>query len=125
VDVFQELGGFDCIFDPYGPEDLDFSFRVRKAGYFGLYVPEAVVYHDHRRSVEGGGFGEIYTANKTRHWFILMGRHASFLERTGFFLWGAPQALFRIIRRELLKGNVAALKGILKGLLGSRGGEKG
>jgi GT2 family glycosyltransferase len=115
-DVFAMLGGFASDFDPYGPEDLDFSLRARQAGYRGLYIPEAVVYHDHRRSVEGGGFSANYTMNKTRHWLLLLRRHASPLQRLGFYLWGAPSGVLRVLRREVLAGNFAALKGLAAGL---------
>ena len=101
VDIFLKLDGFDPVFDPYGPEDLDFSYRVQQAGYHGLYVPEAVVYHDHRRTVDGGYFGETYAANKTRHWMILMRRHASLPQQSGFYLWGAPVGFIRIVCREI------------------------
>lgn len=34
----------------YGHDDADWSFRVREAGWRVLYVPEAVVEHDYRRT---------------------------------------------------------------------------
>ena len=33
VDLLQQLGRFDSIFDPFGPEDLDFSLRLQALGY--------------------------------------------------------------------------------------------
>jgi len=117
ADLFLKLDGFDPIFDPYGPEDLDFSLRVQKAGYFGLYVPAAVVYHDHHRSVEGGTFNERYAANKARHWLVFMRRHASLLQQLGFYLWGAPRAVLRVLVREGVHGNLGALRGLWKGYL--------
>ncbi len=117
--MFRLLDGFDTIFDPYGPEDLDFSLRVRRAGYHGMYVPEAVVYHERGRTVEGGSFSEIYTRNKTRHWMILLRRHAPLLQRIGFYVWGAPVGLLRVLFRETMSGNPAALRGMLRGFLGS------
>jgi GT2 family glycosyltransferase/SAM-dependent methyltransferase len=116
TDVFRQLHGFDPVFDPYGPEDLDFSFRVRKAGYHGLYVPDAMVYHRHDRTVEGGDFTRTYTANKVRHWLVLMRRHASLWQQVRFFVWGAPSAAFRLLRRELTRGNLAVVTGMLGGL---------
>ena len=32
TDVFHLLNGFDPAFDPFGPEDLDFSLRLQEAG---------------------------------------------------------------------------------------------
>lgn len=42
--VLQKLGGFDTFFRVSG-EDMDFSFRLRRAGFRLVYHPEAKVYH--------------------------------------------------------------------------------
>lgn len=34
----------------YGPDDADWCFRIREAGYDIVYVPDAVVIHDYRRT---------------------------------------------------------------------------
>ena len=120
VNVFEELGGFDSIFDPYGPEDLDFSLRTAKAGYSALYVPDSIVYHDHDRSVEGGEFSSVYTANKIRNLLILMRRHATFRQKLAFVFWGAPIGFLRVVTREILKGNFGVIRGFLAGLRGAK-----
>jgi GT2 family glycosyltransferase len=114
ADVFLELGGFDPIFDPYGPEDLDFSLRARKAGYYGLYVPEAVVLHEKTQTFEGGQYTEEYLKHKTRHWFAFMRRHASLPEKIAFYTLGGPWTFARMIIREARKGNLSALKGLMR-----------
>lgn len=46
------VGGFDPVLGPgarFNFEDLDATSRVLDAGYAGVYVPEPVVYHHHRR----------------------------------------------------------------------------
>ena len=116
MDVFMMLSGFDPIFDPYGPEDLDFSLRVREAGYYGRYVPEAVIYHDHHRSMSNARFNEIYARNKMQHWMIFLQRHAMPWQKFGFFLFGGPIGVVRFLFRELSRGNPGAIKGILSGI---------
>jgi GT2 family glycosyltransferase len=81
TDIFQQLGGFDEKFSPFGPEDLDFSLRAYKQGYYALYVPEAVAYHEVSHSFEGGENTELYARNKARLWLLFKRRHASFLEQ--------------------------------------------
>ena len=43
--IFQKLGGFDDSI-PYS-EDYDLNIRALKAGFKGIYIKEAPIYHDH------------------------------------------------------------------------------
>jgi glycosyltransferase involved in cell wall biosynthesis len=43
--IFDKLGGFDPSI-PYG-EDYDINIRALNGGFRGIYVPDAVIYHDH------------------------------------------------------------------------------
>ena len=119
ADVFQELGGFDEKFSPFGPEDLDFSLRCYKAGYHALYVPQALAYHEVSHSFEGGQYTELYARNKSRHWLVFMRRHASVPEQIAFYLFGAPLAIIQMVIREGRKGNWTALRGSARGLFDS------
>jgi GT2 family glycosyltransferase len=120
ADLFERLGGFDPLFDPFGPEDLDFSLRLQRAGYRALYVPTAVGYHEVSHTF-GSGYTEEYARTKSRHWLRLMRRHASASDWAGFLLLGAPRALVRMALREARRGNLRALLGTLRGVLdGSR-----
>jgi GT2 family glycosyltransferase len=112
---FDQLGGFDPIFDPFGPEDLDFSLRLQKAGYKALYVPDAVGYHEVSHTF-GSGYTEEYARSKSKHWLRLMRRHASATDWIGFLLLGAPRAFLRMIVREARRGNLRALLGTVRGV---------
>ncbi len=116
ADLFEQLGGFDPKFGPFGPEDLDFSLRLQKAGYRALYVPQAVAYHAVSHTF-GQGYTEDYARHKSRHWFTLMRRHATPLQQLGFFLIGAPYLAVRVILRETTRGNLGALRGLARGIL--------
>jgi hypothetical protein len=117
ADVFQELGGFDVAFDPFGPEDLDFSLRLQKRGYGALYVPRAVAYHEVSHTFGGGQYTEQYARVKARNWLRFLGRHASPLEKIGFVLFGAPLIVVRMALREGRKGNPGALLGSVVGVM--------
>lgn len=119
TDVFEELGGFDSRFDPFGPEDLDFSLRLQKAGYRALYVPEALAFHQVSHTFGGGEYSEDYARYRSRHWFAFMRRHASATEKLGFFLIGAPLGALRILAREARRGNLGALRGLVRGWIDS------
>lgn len=115
ADVFNQLNGFDMIFDPFGPEDIDFSLRLAQAGYKALYVPDAIAYHEVSHTF-GKGYTEDYARHKSRHWFLFMKRHASLWQKMGFFLIGVPFLVARVIIREGKKGNFSALRGLIKGV---------
>jgi GT2 family glycosyltransferase len=116
ADLFRQLGGFDLRFNPFGPEDLDLSLRLVKAGYRALYVPSAVGYHE-----VGHTFGRGYTADYARHKARLMSifvlRHAPLPQRIGFVALGAPYMAARAVLREARRGNFGALGGLALGLL--------
>lgn len=118
--VFRQLHGFDTRFDPYGPEDLDFGLRARAAGYYGLYVPQAVVYHEPApgHTFGGGMQSAAYVENKSKLWFRFMSRHATIWQWVAFCLLGAPLGLVRMTVREAKRGNLKALIGVLRGALG-------
>jgi GT2 family glycosyltransferase len=115
TEIFQRLGGFDTQFDPFGPEDLDFSLRLQKAGYLALYVPQATAYHAVSHTF-GKGYSEEYARHKSRHWLAFMRRHAKPWQKAGFYLIGLPYMGVRVLIREGRKGNWQAIKGILRGM---------
>jgi GT2 family glycosyltransferase len=119
ADLFQALGGFDPLFDPFGPEDLDFSLRLQQAGYLALYVPQAMAYHAVSHTF-GKGYTETYARHKARHWLAFMRRHASLTQKLGFYTMGAPYLVLRLLLREGRRGNLGAIRGIARGLWGRR-----
>jgi GT2 family glycosyltransferase len=52
--AFEALGGFDNETFFLYVDDLDFSWRLRLAGYRVLYEPAARVFHDKRLTIDGG-----------------------------------------------------------------------
>ena len=116
AEVFEELGGFDLAFNPFGPEDLDFSLRLQKAGYRSLYAPEAMAYHIVSHTY-GAGYSEDYARHKARHWITFLGRHGTVAQKLGFYLLGAPFMALRMAVREGRRGNLGALRGVARGLL--------
>jgi GT2 family glycosyltransferase len=122
-DVFQQLNGFDPLFGPFGPEDLDFSLRLQKAGYRAMYIPEAVGYHQVSHTF-GEGYSEEYAWHKSRHWLLFMRRHASTGQKLAFYLFGAPILAVQVFLREAKRGNLKAVRGLVQGLLRTKGQAK-
>jgi GT2 family glycosyltransferase len=118
-DVFDQLGGFSTMYDPYGPEDLDFGLRAVESGYFGMYVPEAIVYHETRpgRTFESGQYTATFATLRIRHWFRFMNRHASSIQKVGFYLVGIPYLLIGFIIRQRKRGSLwVSFKNLLIGI---------
>lgn len=116
ADVFQQLNGFDPLFGPFGPEDLDFSLRLQKSGYKAMYIPRAVGYHQVSHTF-GEGYSEEYARHKSRHWLLFMRRHASCGQKITFFLFGAPILAIQVAIREIRRGNWKAIRGLVQGIL--------
>ena len=47
ADIFREYGGFDTGFPLASGEDTEFSYKLHRAGYKLVFVPESFVYHQH------------------------------------------------------------------------------
>jgi GT2 family glycosyltransferase len=118
--LFRELGGFDAIFDPFGPEDLDFSLRLQQRGFRALYIPAAVALHAVNHTYEGGGYTAVYAQSKAKHWLRFLRRHGTPLQKAGFYAVGAPWIALCMVFRELLRGNPGAITGSIKGMFESR-----
>ena len=117
ADLFHELGGFDGIFDPFGPEDLDFSLRLQERGYEAWYIPTAVALHEANHTFESGGYSAVYARSKAKHWLRFLKRHGTPLQKAGFFLVGAPVIAARMVVREVLRGNPGAIVGSVRGFV--------
>lgn len=117
-DVFRQLGGFDAKFDPVGPEDIDYSLRLQKEGHRALFIPEAVGYHRVSHTFGGGRYSEEYAKHKARNWFVFLRRHGPLHQQVGFFMLSAPLLVARLVVREARGGNLGAIRGMFRGLLG-------
>ena len=118
-DVFQKLNGFDPLFGPFGPEDLDFSLRLQKSGYQSMYIPKAVGYHQVSHTF-GAGYSEEYARHKSRHWLLFMRRHANVWQKVAFYLFGVPILAVQVFIREARRGNLGAIRGLVQGLFHSK-----
>ena len=113
--VIELCGGFDPSFNPYGPEDLDFSLRARAHGFSFQYVPTSIIYHKGNKT----GFGVYdseYAALKGRNLRKFVKRHATTLQWYGFNLL-LPLLGLRTACRELIKGNLKAPLQLIRGYL--------
>jgi hypothetical protein len=77
--VLDRCTGFDEEFNPYGWEEVEFSLRVRKAGYTIRYAPTAIVHH--AGGTPGRGHRIVpYERGRIGNYLRLLRRHATPLQ---------------------------------------------
>lgn len=47
--LWQKLGGFDTLYNPFYWEDIDLSYRALKSGYKIFFEPKSIVTHEHEK----------------------------------------------------------------------------
>lgn len=114
--LFEQLNGFDEIFSPYGPEDIDFSLRLQALGFQAIYNPAAVALHAANHTWGKGDVTGAYARTRVSHWLRFLRRHATPGQRAAFYLAGAPLIGLRMFFREMARGNPRAILGSLKGI---------
>ena len=123
-DVFELIDGFDTDYDPYGLEDIDFTLCVREAGYRCLYVPDSVIYHEGTQTFEQGEYSRDYARQKAKNWYRFVQKHANPFQKAAFWLVGVPLRLLGAALREVRRGNVGAVAGLVSGGLRTVFGNK-
>jgi len=83
-EAFQTVGYLDQRFTPYAPEDVDFSLRVKQAGFRLVLAPSARVYH---RRPPGKGFDLSKIKYSVRGRVLLLLKHAGLFEMLTGFVW--------------------------------------
>lgn len=95
-------------------EELDWSERIRKAGWQVWVQPRAKVYHKESLTVQKLGALKTYYLNRNRVWF--MRRHFGRLQRIGFYIYlGLVMAPKNIIVYTL-HGEWSNLRAFLQGV---------
>jgi GT2 family glycosyltransferase len=101
-EALERCSGFDENYNPYGWEEVDFSLRLRAAGYSIRYTPSAVCWHS------GGMFGRgrrvaAYERGKMANYLRLMRRHATVGEWLTFLI-RLPIQGSRLLAAQLRSG---------------------
>lgn len=112
-ELYVMLGGLDTLYNPFYWEDIDLSYRAKKAGYTVLFEPKSIVVHEHSE----GAIKKHFTNFQVRiiayrNQFIFVWKNITDLNLIiSHFLW-SPYHLFMSILRfdtPLLLGFLLAL----------------
>lgn len=111
--MWNRLGGMDPLFNPFYWEDIDLSYRARKAGWKILFDQKSVVLHLHEEGVIKGKFDKNTVKQIAyRNQFLFIWKNCS---DTAILLshlfWTAVRIFKAIIGRDIifLSGFVSAI----------------
>ncbi len=108
---FEKLGGFDSVYSPFYWEDIDLSYRARKAGYKIIFDPSILVQHHHESTI-GKYFSKDFVKTIAfRNQFLFMWKNATIKEKFAHFLFLPFNLCY-----YLFKGEFAFLKGFFQAI---------
>lgn len=112
--IWEKLGGFDELYNPFYWEDIDLSYRALKSGFKILFEPKSVVVHEH----EEGAINKKYSSAQIkkiayRNQFIFIWKNITDSNlRLSHILW-LPYYLLK----TLMTGDLLFLFGFFSALL--------
>lgn len=110
--VVERVGRFAERFFLYY-EELDWSQRIRDAGFLIYYQPTATILHKESASV--GQNSPLRTYYLTRNRILFMRRHSTFLQRTIFYLFFGVLVFPKHLLSYLVTGRIKHAKAFVRG----------
>lgn len=112
-DLFDKLGGFDNLYNPFYWEDIDLSYRAQKSGYAIKFEPKSIVVHKHSEgSIKKYFSGSQVKIIAYRNQFIFVWKNITDLSlMMSHLLWLPYHLLTSILRFDMsfLSGFLLAL----------------
>ena len=79
--IWDELGGFDQLFNPFYEEDVDLGYRATKRGYINIFEPESKVEHYKETGVIAQNYSKSEVAKTAqRNQLLLIWKNITDLE---------------------------------------------
>jgi GT2 family glycosyltransferase len=102
--MLEEIGGFDTRYFMYF-EDVDLSWRARRAGWRVMYTPHSRLHHVHAASSrEGSPLWTFFVGRNHLFWLIKHGRIRAAARAVGAFYARAMVGMLRDRRQRLVHG---------------------
>lgn len=113
-DLWEKLGGFDPLYNPFYWEDIDLSYRAQKAGYKVFFEPKSIVIHRHEEGVIKSGYHNFKIMTIAyRNQFIFHWKNITDLDKRFTHLVWLPFYLLA----ALIRGDFAFILGFLEACL--------
>jgi len=112
--MWDQLGGMDTLYNPFYWEDIDLSYRARKAGWKTMFEPHSVVHHYH----EEGKIKREYTPADVkrivyRNQFIFIWKNAGDASILLAHAFWTPLRLLQAV----LRGDILMLEGYVHAVM--------
>lgn len=111
--IWMELGGMDPLFNPFYWEDIDLSYRARKAGYTIFFESRSIVIHEHEKGIIKQEYSSsfVFTIAYRNQFLFIWKNLTDYNIIFEHILWTPIRLL-----QSLLSGNVNMLFGYLYAL---------
>lgn len=109
--IWEKLGGFDELYNPFYWEDIDLSYRAIKSGFKVLFEPKSIVIHEHEKGAIKKKFSsaEIKTI-AYKNQFIFAWKNATDFNLKLLHLFWLPYHILK----ACLRRDIAFLKGLYR-----------
>jgi GT2 family glycosyltransferase len=111
--IFLDLSGFDPIYKPFYWEDIDLSYRAKKAGYSVLFDPNILVEHHHESTIGKYYSKEYIKTISFRNQFLFIWKNIrNFSQLISHFLLLPYNIIYYTV-----KGEFAFVKGFFQAIV--------
>lgn len=111
--IFKEIGLYDVMFSPNGPEDWEFSLRARKHGYTVFYTSATRVSHrwsaDYKRS-------STFVYNLTKSYIIFMRKYCPWYQLPIAFMFFFANRLLKHVVRFIRNSEYEKINAYFRGI---------
>lgn len=101
--IWERLGGFNELYNPFYWEDIDLSYRALKCGYKIVFEPKSIVVHEHEKGAIKKKFSSMQIKNISyRNQFIFIWKNTTDLDLQLLHLFWLPYHFIKaFIRADL------------------------
>lgn len=112
--IWDELGGFDQLYNPFYWEDIDLSYRAIKSGYKILFEPKSIVVHEHEKGAIKKKFSSMQIKSISyKNQFIFVWKNITDLSMQFEHLFWLPYHIFHVV----VRGDLAFFNGLFKAII--------
>ena len=99
--IWDKLGGFDELYNPFYWEDIDLSYHALKSGYKILFEPKSVVVHEHEKGAINQKYSQFQIKTIAyKNQFIFVWKNATDLDLQFLHVFWLPYHFVKALGRK-------------------------